>query len=419
MATTRNQGNSGNRKQQGKKKNKMVILIIEVLLLVVMLVVLGVLLWSKDKVEVAPKFDDFDIDMNPIVKGIEVNVSDLVGIEVIARNVELADGTILIKAGETLDSEKIQLLIDNGVTTVYVESLSSTAMIDKKYWNIAIFGVDSREANLGTGTLSDVIMIASINTESGEVKLVSVFRDTYLMIGEGSYEKATHAYSKGGASRSMGMLNVNLDLNITDFITVGFEGLTDVVDALGGIPMNIDSQELEHINNYQISMVESMGLSGYTEVTTTGYQTLNGLQATALCRIRYKNGGDYARAATQREVIEAIAEKAKTADAVTLTKIANSLLPLVYTSLDLEEILSLLKDINKYEIVADEGFPLEQYRAAGRVGSKGDIVVPATLEKNVIWLHSYLFNEEDYQVSEQVKEYSQKIYDDTQSYLGY
>jgi LCP family protein required for cell wall assembly len=167
----------------------------------------------------------------------------------------------------------------------------------KGYMNIALFGVDAtKESLLYKGSRSDSIMIASINMDTGDIKLVSVYRDTYLNIGTDSYQKCNAAYSYGGAEQAVKMLNMNLDMDITNFVTVGYKGLSEVIDGLGGIYIDVDSEEIKHINNYQIGIAEVLKCD-YTPVTETGMQLLNGLQATAYCRIRYTAGNDFKRAA--------------------------------------------------------------------------------------------------------------------------
>ncbi len=276
------------------------------------------------------------------------------------------------------------------------------------YRNIALFGVDSRTGQLAKGTLSDCIIIASINQDTGDVKLVSVYRDTYLNLSNDKYGKCNSAYSYGGAEQALKMLNMNLDLNIKEFVTVGFEGLTATVDALGGVYLDVDKEELKHINSYQKCMAEDMQIS-WTPVEETGYQLLNGLQATAYCRIRYRSGNDFARAAAQREVIQAIAETAKKADASTLVKVANDVSGYVYTSFSLDEIIGLLGEITKYNIVAEEGFPKSDMRGSDTLGSKGSCVFPIDLDDNVKWLHEFLFNDTTYEPSEEVKECSKEV----------
>lgn len=284
------------------------------------------------------------------------------------------------------------------------------------YRNIVLFGVDSRTGQLAKGTLSDCIIIASINEETGDVKLVSVYRDTYLNLGNDKYGKCNSAYSYGGAEQAIKMLNTNLDLDIKEFVTVGFDGLTATIDALGGVWLDVDEEELLHINSYQKTMAEDMKVA-WTPVENTGYQLLNGLQATAYCRIRYKTGNDFARAASQREVILAIAEQAKKADLQTLVKVANDVSQYVYTSFSLDEIIALLGDISKYQIVDQAGFPEASMRGSDILGAKGSCVYGIDLVDNVKWLHEYLFDDADYQPSPEVEEYSNVIHNFVSQYV--
>lgn len=286
----------------------------------------------------------------------------------------------------------------------------------KGYRNIALFGVDSTTGALTKNTRSDSIMIASINQDTGECKLVSVYRDTYLNLSNDSYNKCNAAYAKGGPEMAINMLNMNLDMNITDFVTVGFAGLTDTIDALGGVYIDVDDNEKNHLNNYQICMAENLHRD-YTPVSSAGYQLLNGLQATGYCRVRYGGGDDFRRAERQREVIQAVADQAKKASVANLTEIANSVFEETYTSLDLSEIIEMLGDVGKYYISDTAGFPREENRATGTIGSKGSCVVPVSLEENVKWLHQYLFNDYDYEPSATVKTCSEQIYSDTNGYL--
>ncbi len=287
----------------------------------------------------------------------------------------------------------------------------------KEYRNIALFGVDSRKGALTKGTLSDSIIIASINLETKDVKLCSVYRDTYLNLSNDKYGKCNSAYSYGGAEQAMKMLNMNLDLDIKDFVTIGFDGLTQVIDDIGGVYIDVDDEELRHINSYQETMAQEMGVN-YTPVTSTGYQLLNGLQATAYCRIRYKTGNDFARAASQREVIQAIVDKVKTMDLVTLTKVANDVSNNVYTSLSMDEIVGILGEVTQYNIVDEGGFPEASMRGAGTLGSKGSCVYPINLTENVTWLHEFLFNDTGYEPSKEVQEYSKIVHDFVSQYIN-
>ena len=124
----------------------------------------------------------------------------------------------------------------------------------KGYRNIALFGVDSRTGKLGKGNRSDTIMIASINQDTGDVKLVSVYRDTYLNLGTDAYNKANAAYAQGGPEQAINMLNMNFDLNIQEYVTVGFDALIETIDALGGVEIDVHENEIKDLNNYQRSM---------------------------------------------------------------------------------------------------------------------------------------------------------------------
>ncbi len=330
----------------------------------------------------------------------------------------------------TEEEKKEELAIDEGI--MESETLQG-------YRNIALFGVDSRTGELDSSTRTDTIMIASINLDTKEVKLISVYRDTWLNLSNDSYNKANAAYARGGYKQAIAMLNMNLDLNIEDFATIGFEGLVDVIEAVGGIEIDVKQAEIEHINNYQISMCGKQDPDNptnakgepnyvpdpkhplykyYVPVERAGVQTLNGLQATAYARVRYV-GNDMERTSRQRTVLTKVAKKAMTLNPATLNRIADAVFPKVTTSLDLAEILDLLKDIASYDIGETSGFPFEEHMVPnGHVG-KASVVVPVDLEQNVILLHQFLFGDEDYVPSETVKKCSKKIASDTGiSYSG-
>lgn len=285
----------------------------------------------------------------------------------------------------------------------------------KGYMNIALFGVDAENDNqLYKGSRSDSTMIASINLDTGDIKLCSIYRDTYLNIGT-EYRKCNAAYFFGGAEQAVKMLNSNLDMDIENFITVGYKGLSKIIDGLGGIYIDVDSEELKHINNYQYGCAKTMD-TDYIPVEDAGYQLLNGLQATAYCRIRATAGSDFKRTARQREVIRAIEDRAKKQDLATLTKVFNDSIGDIYTSIDSEDILTLLGNISNYHIVEEGGFPTSELRTDVNFGAKGLCIVPTDLEKGVSWLHNFLFDDPDYQVTDTVKEFNAVIQADTAAY---
>ena len=193
-------------------------------------------------------------------------------------------------------------------------------------------GVDSRDGDLESGTNSDTMIIASINNDTKEVKLVSVYRDTYLRIGEdeegnGIYNKANSAYAKYGPEGFMRMLNSNLDLNVTYVVTVDFQAVAEAVELLGGIDEELSEEEIIHLNNYCKETAEVTGMDYEPLEEVAGVHHLNGVQTVAYARIRYTVGDDFRRAARQREVIYKIVEKAKNADVGTLTKILDEVFP--------------------------------------------------------------------------------------------
>ena len=281
----------------------------------------------------------------------------------------------------------------------------NTILTMGKYTNIALFGLDNRGSNDYSGGNSDTIMIASINNETHEVKLVSVYRDTYLNIGNNKYKKANSAYANGGAVQAVQMLNSNLDLNITEYVCVDWNALVETIDALGGIDLEITEQEVKYINFYLWEIDEMTGLTT-PEVEEAGLVHLDGTQATAYARIRYTGGDDFKRASRQRIVLQAMVDKTKQADLKTLNKICDAVFDDISTTLSLTEILSLLKALPDYDISSTTGFPFD---LTTKTIGKEDTVIPAELDNNVVELHQYLFDETDYVPSSSVKKYSDYI----------
>lgn len=279
----------------------------------------------------------------------------------------------------------------------------------KGYTNITLFGVDSREGSLDKDAHSDAILVASINNETKDVKLVSVYRDTYLDNTNGEFRKATECYYFGGPSRAISMLNKNLDLDITDFVTVDFTAVADVVDALGGIDIDVQEDEIVHLNNYQVEGSQVTGKE-IVPVEYAGLQTLNGLQALSYCRIRYTEGSDFKRTERQRTVLQKILEKAKGADLLTLNSLIDKVAGNMMTSLNNTELLSLVKDVASYNLTDQTGFPFNLTTANLQAG---DCVVPVNLEDNVRQLHQWMFGDDSYQPSDSVQEISWQIMNDT------
>lgn len=282
----------------------------------------------------------------------------------------------------------------------------TTKELLKGYTNIAVFGLDNRaNGTLDTGN-SDVIMIASINNDSKEVKLVSVYRDTYLDIGDGVYRKANAAYNKGGPKAAVAMLNASLDLDIEEYVSVDFQAVSEAIDLLGGVEITIEPEEVELLNSYTQTTAEVTGKKA-NYISSAGTYILDGTQATGYARIRYTAGDDYRRTERQRAVVEQMVIKAKQTDLATLNEIINVVCDDIKTSMSNTTILGLAASAMEYELVDTHGFPFESH--AQNVGKAGDAVIPTDLETNVKELHEYLFGVDDYEVSNIVKAYSREI----------
>lgn len=283
-------------------------------------------------------------------------------------------------------------------------SISENKNLDK-YRNVAIFGIDSRDDDYGKGDRSDCIIIASINNETHDVKLISVYRDTYVEIDGHGLDKITHAYAYGEAPLALKTLNENLDLNITEFVTVNFSAVADAVDALGGIQMKITSAEVKYINGY---INETSKVTGKKSeyINTAGTYNLDGVQAVAYSRIRYTAGGDYKRTERMRDVITAMVNKLKTKSVTQINKIADEILPKVYTNLSMTDLLSMVPAIASFNVAESTGWPYEIKETKVNGIWYG---VPATLSENVEKLHKEVFNDTDYELPASIEQTSKKI----------
>ena len=283
------------------------------------------------------------------------------------------------------------------------------------YTTYALFGIDHRDKNAALGgENSDTIIIASVNNDTKEVRLVSVYRDTLLNIGNDTYAKANAAYAYGGPEQAISMLNTNLDLNISEYATVNFNALTTIIDDLGGLDMDMSYAEIVHMNNYCVETAEETG-KDYTpielperpeDIEKLQYTYhLNGVQATSYCRIRYTASLDMGRTERQRKVIQMIVSKAKSAGLSKIFTIMDDVFPMVTTSMDKTEILQLLPTLIGYSVDETTGFPTS-FKFSN---VKGSIIVPTSLETNVIELHKFLYGDEAYTPSSTVKTNSEKI----------
>ena len=308
-----------------------------------------------------------------------------------------------------LDDSKIK------VNQEVQDSIDSQESTLTGYTTYALFGIDHRDKNTALGgENSDTIIIASVNNDTKDVKLVSVYRDTLLNLGNDTYSKANAAYAYGEAEQAITMLNTNLDLNISEYATVNFNALTTIIDDLGGLDMDMSYAEIVHMNNYCVETSEETG-KDYTPIELPDrpddieavqyHYHLNGVQATSYCRIRYTASLDMGRTERQRRVIQMIVSKAKSAGLGKIFKIMDDVFPMVTTSMTKDEILQLLPTLIGYSVDDTTGFP-SSFKFSN---VKGSIIVPTTLESNVIELHKFLYGDETYTPSATVLANSEKI----------
>ena len=268
------------------------------------------------------------------------------------------------------------------------------------YTNVALFGVDSRDGNLGKGNRTDCIIVASLNNETKEIKMVSVYRDTLLDLSEGTYQKCNAAYSYGGPVMAVNMLNMNLDLDIQDYVTVDFGAIADAIDLLGGIEIDVTDEEAYYISEYLQETADSAGKEAHF-LDYGGHLNLDGAQATTYARIRSTAGGDFTRTERQRLVIEKMFEKALTADLGTINAIVDAVFPQVSTSFTLQEILTYASAYNQYTLGDNMGFPADN--TTDTLSELGSVVIPQDLVSNVTQLHEFLFGTTDYTPSSTVQ----------------
>lgn len=274
----------------------------------------------------------------------------------------------------------------------------------KDYTNYAFFGIDSQTGSMSDrGNRSDSIIVVSINNSTKEVKLLSIYRDTFLSIN-GKYSKINAAYSWGGPELAISTINRNLDLNIEKYATVNFKILANIVDAVGGIEVNVDKSIIKNLNSYIKDMNRINGGNSST-IKSAGTYTLDGNQAVAYSRIRYTAGGDLARAGRQREVLEKIFEKGKKSP-LKMMAVMDEVLPQVKTNMSQGELFKMVLSVFKYEIKDQQGFPWNQKEIRYYGSYYG---FPTTLKENAIRAHKYLFGTKDYQVSDKLSRINQKI----------
>lgn len=311
-----------------------------------------------------------------------------------------------VKINEKLD--KIQVPVDLGNVEVN-EGVNNDF---SGYRTIAVVGLDSR-GEPQDGQNSDTMMLVVLNGDNKTIKITSVYRDTYLNTGKEEYTRCNAAYNRGGAERFLSMLNQNLDLNITEFVTVDFSAIIDVIDGLEGIEMDLTADEVVMMNDYCEGTSEITGKEyARIEPEVEGTYQLSGIQATSYMRIRYGQGLEFRRTLRQRAVLYKMLEKLKGASLPTLYGVVDDVLGDVSTNISKQDIIKLGLAVRGYQIEDTTGFPFDHRWGENVKDRMGlDCIVPVTLQTNVEKLHAFLYPDLQYTPTETVKEYSQYITD--------
>ncbi len=251
-------------------------------------------------------------------------VLSLISLALIAS---LAFGVWLISSIKPID--RIELSDDLGI--------SAETEADNKIMNIAVFGLDTRDND--TSGRSDAVLILSVDKKHKAIKLTSLARDSYVEIEGHGKDKLTHAWAFGKADLAVKTINQNFGTNISDYITFNFYQFAEIIDAVGGVEVDVDADELGVMNEHYIPYLNSMGIS-CDEITAKGVQTLSGGQALAYCRDRY-TGGDIKRGERQKEIISALIKKCLATSPFKYPKLINIFTANCTTSLSSGELLSL------------------------------------------------------------------------------
>lgn len=311
----------------------------------------------------------------------------------------LAAGMVVIK--NTLDNVgKVELdpnLI--GINAQVDEDL-------KNYRNIAILGIDARDMTDDSNVRSDAIIIVSIDKKTKEIKMFSIYRDTMLYQGEEvGLDKITHAYYHGGPTKVLYTINKNLDMNVKEVVIVNWKSVADMVDALGGLNIEVQESEIDELNYITQHTANTIG-GPANEITEPGMQTLDGNQAVAYSRIRKDAAtGDYRRNERMKIVVKATFEKAKELDAGKIRKISKEILPQIKTNMSTGDMMGLALNLTSYTMTDSVGFPYD-HRDMNNGVFYG---VPVTLESNVTKLHEQFFMQDGYVPTTEVLDISKDI----------
>ena len=254
--------------------------------------------------------------------------------------------------------------------------------------NLALFAVDRRDKNQEGN--SDVIMIITIDQVTKKIKMSSIMRDTYVNIEGKGMDKINAAFALGGPQLAIKTINQNFDMDIQDYINVDFFGTAKMIDALGGVEINVKPEEIPYLNNYlkEISIIENIPP---VNVTNPGIQVLNGRQTVAYTRIRAVGRGDYERTERQRTVLIALFNKMKGAGPALYPVFMNQILPNMETSLSGMNLFKIGGDLlnSKSKTIEQARFPLDSSSKGIRVNNIW--YLSADLKVTTAALHNFIY----------------------------
>ena len=284
--------------------------------------------------------------------------------------------TNMLNKMERVDINEGNLGIDDEVGSKY-----------KNIQNIALFGIDAVGNEYGR---SDSTMVLTIDRDNKKIKLTSLMRDSYVDINGHGKDKLNHAYAFGGPELAIKTINETFGLNIKDFATVNFSSLPKIIDILGGIDIDIDSEEINYINDYIYDM-NKINKTNVQNITKTGVQHLNGTQAMAYCRIRYTSGGDYKRSDRHREVLENLIQKSTSISVLKYPELLSELLPMLKTSLSSGEIMNYgVQGVKLVNSLEQDRYPKDENSEEAMINNVYYLKFDerATIEA----LHNWIFN---------------------------
>lgn len=321
----------------------------------------------------------------------------------------LGTGAVVAKIayGKILEKlEKVEY-VDLSKTDLDIDPDVDKALSD--YQNILLVGIDARRGEEESTTRADAIIIISINKETGDFRLISVYRDTMLDLEEREdvhrLDKVTHSYVYGGPVNTMRTLNRNMDLNIKSYVKVNWYSVADFVDAMGGLTINVKDYEVAEINKYIKDTNKSLE-GDPTKLKSPGKQVLNGVQAVTYCRIRKVGNGDYERTERMRNTVKAAYAKAKTMKIKELFAVMDKTLPEVSTSISPKAMMRMMIDATQYKMKQGTGWP---YETAGATIDGVWYGPPVNLAANVTKLHEKMFKQANYVPSDRVQSISEAI----------